>query len=1099
MSTQASRYHLRIVSGLVVAFLLLPPYGFTASYAQAITSVSLTADHPPPQLSGTTITWTATATGGVAPFTYKWWQFDGSSWTLLQDWSSSATLRWTPPVARANWRVGVWVRNAGSIAEGVCDSFNYCASIEFSIVATCAYAVSPASANVGSEGGHGVVTVATMAGCSWAPNSDAVWLTPGSTSPQQGSGTVSWAVGSNVGSGGSREGRIRIGNRHFTVFQCEQVVSPRTISLPAGSGTVTVQVISSGSCPWTATALQGAFASVTDGAMGTGQGPITIAYSSNPTVHPRTTMVTVAGQAVTLTQAGVTCSYELNPSAVSVGAEGGHGSVTVSAPPGCTWAPNSNASWLTPASTAQQHGSGTVTWTATPNINTGGSREGGILIGNRYFGAFQCEQVVTPRTLTVGPSGGMTAVGIVSSGSCPWTASAPAGSFAQIGSSALGSGQGIVTVTVQPTPSSVSRTTEIVVAGQPVTITQAGAPCAYQLTPGSVVADASGASGALGVTPIPSDCTWAPDSDAEWLSTGDTFPREGSGSVTWRASANASGADRLGSLHIGPAAFQVSQCFYTVSRSFIPIGVSGGLGTLSLDASSPACRWSASSQAPWLTLSGPTSGVGNATLSYHVASNADASSRSAVLHVAGRAVVLSQLGTEPVCDIAVTPDSVTVPAAGATHVVTVMAPSGCAWSALTESSFVFLGGTLAASGSGAFTFTVGNNYSGATDSNPHPERSADIRIGGRVLRITQLNYDPAVGGSCSSVSVSPPHLAFPAGGGAVQFDIGADASCRWTLESVPGWLTLDVIAGQGARRVTATANAASGASARGAVLVVRHSAPIESYLTVLQDGTEELALLSSGGESVDPDFAESAGLAVCTWAFRSSSKNRWLFRAIRIWDGNRLLATAFDIGPELRLRAVANVEAAREARVIHCVAYDTSTVQQPVIGTLSLVVAGQELPTPCTDERADIIAEYIDQNHPLRPTCSSFRQSVPEPSHYSFPAWNQDNDYGWAILHETAVANLYCIVSNHGSPPVMTSGYRNPASQLQINPGSPYGRHTYGDAADLDTPNAPNNAQYDALRALAKGGLCGFACVEPRVIAPRHFHVDYRQACPDGW
>src|SRR5262245_20761470 len=77
----------------------------------------LTTDLSSPQMPGTTVTWTATPVGGVAPHQYKWWVFDGAVWSLLADWSTNNTLAWAPTVANANYRVGVWVRSAGNLVD----------------------------------------------------------------------------------------------------------------------------------------------------------------------------------------------------------------------------------------------------------------------------------------------------------------------------------------------------------------------------------------------------------------------------------------------------------------------------------------------------------------------------------------------------------------------------------------------------------------------------------------------------------------------------------------------------------------------------------------------------------------------------------------------------------------------------------------------------------------------------------------------------------------------------------------------------------------------------------------------------------------------
>lgn len=151
----------------------------------------------------------------------------------------------------------------------------------------------------------------------------------------------------------------------------------------------------------------------------------------------------------------------------------------------------------------------------------------------------------------------------------------------------------------------------------------------------------------------------------------------------------------------------------------------------------------------------------------------------------------------------------------------------------------------------------------------------------------------------------------------------------------------------------------------------------------------------------------------------------------------------------------------------------------------------------CGDERGNIIKEYHDQQLNLTPTCGSFTQSVPGASHYSFGQWNSGS-YSWALLEETVTSNTYCVVSNFGSTPSFSSGYRNPVHNLAVG-GAPNSRHVHGDAVDLHTPAAPDNSAYDLLRHLAKNVGCGYACVEPRSISPAHYHGDYRGSCPTGW
>jgi subtilisin family serine protease len=65
-----------------------------------------------PQFTGSTVEWTAHASGGEAPYQYKWSVWDGSTWAVVVPWSSTYIYHWTPSVANSNYRVAVQVRSA---------------------------------------------------------------------------------------------------------------------------------------------------------------------------------------------------------------------------------------------------------------------------------------------------------------------------------------------------------------------------------------------------------------------------------------------------------------------------------------------------------------------------------------------------------------------------------------------------------------------------------------------------------------------------------------------------------------------------------------------------------------------------------------------------------------------------------------------------------------------------------------------------------------------------------------------------------------------------------------------------------------------------
>jgi glucose/arabinose dehydrogenase len=102
--------------------------GGFAVVGNALRITALTANKSAPQAPGTAITFTATATGGTAPYQYKWWVYNGT-WQIAQTWSASNTFAWTPGTANSGYLVGVWVKSAGNPA----DTLEATASLAFPI------------------------------------------------------------------------------------------------------------------------------------------------------------------------------------------------------------------------------------------------------------------------------------------------------------------------------------------------------------------------------------------------------------------------------------------------------------------------------------------------------------------------------------------------------------------------------------------------------------------------------------------------------------------------------------------------------------------------------------------------------------------------------------------------------------------------------------------------------------------------------------------------------------------------------------------------------------------------------------------------------
>ena len=117
---------------------------------------------------------------------------------------------------------------------------------------------------------------------------------------------------------------------------CTYAISPASQSIGAGGGTANTNVSTGTGCNWT-TSNNSSWLSINAGASGTGSGAVTYTAKANTGTASRTAGLTIAGQILTVTQAG-TPTYTLSVST------SGAGSGTVSSSPtGTTFSAGSSA------------------------------------------------------------------------------------------------------------------------------------------------------------------------------------------------------------------------------------------------------------------------------------------------------------------------------------------------------------------------------------------------------------------------------------------------------------------------------------------------------------------------------------------------------------------------------------------------------------------------------------------------------------------------------------------------------------------------------------------------------------------------------------
>lgn len=409
-------------------------------------------------------------------------------------------------------------------------------------------------------------------------------------------------------------------------------------------------------------------------------------------------------------------------------------SVAVTADATCGWTAASNAAWITITANAHGTGSATVSYAVAANQDTT-SRTGTITIGGQTFTVTQpgvppCTFNISPTTANFSSASAATGtVAVTTAAGCAWTATSN-DSWITISAGAAGTGNGTVSYTVAANTGSASRTGTLRIAGSTFTITQAGAPCAFTLSPLLASLASSDATTATVTVNSGAGCGWTATSSATWITITSGASGNGTGTVNYSVAQNTGTTSRVGSMTIAGKSFAVIQpattaCAFTISPTSQAFDPGGGSGTVTVTTTS-GCNWTASSLIPWVTISGGATGTGSGTVTFAVAPNTGSLSRSATLTIAGKSFTVTQ--ATATCTFAVSPSLITSPPTGSSGSIAVTTQPTCAWTATTTSAWVTVTGSGV--GSGTATYTVQPN-TGTIG------RSGLVKIGGVFVGVSQ--------------------------------------------------------------------------------------------------------------------------------------------------------------------------------------------------------------------------------------------------------------------------------------------------------------------------------------------------------------------------
>jgi Putative binding domain, N-terminal len=297
---------------------------------------------------------------------------------------------------------------------------------------------------------------------------------------------------------------------------------------------------------------------------------------------------------------------------------------------------------------------------------------------------------------------------------------------------ASGTGNGTVTFTAAANAGA-ARSGTLTIAGQTFTANQAGS-CAATLNPASLTIPVAGGAGNQVAVAIAPGCAWTATSNAPWLTITNGASGTGNGTVTFTAAANA-GAARSGTLTIAGQTFtanQLANCAPSINPTSQSIPIAGGAGNQVAVTVAAGCAWTATSNVPWITITAGANGNGNGTVTYTVAANAGAN-RSGTLTVAGLTLTVNQSGP---CNPSLNPTSKNFNRNGGNDDVDVHTGGGCAWTAVSQVSWIQITSGSSGTGDGKVRYHV-DPFQG-----PGASRTGTIIIAGLTFTVTQSSQQP---------------------------------------------------------------------------------------------------------------------------------------------------------------------------------------------------------------------------------------------------------------------------------------------------------------------------------------------------------------------
>lgn len=345
----------------------------------------------------------------------------------------------------------------------------------------------------------------------------------------------------------------------------------------------------------------------------------------------------------------------LDSTTISAPASGNSGQIAISTTRDCTWSASSTVPWVTLTSASSRQGSASFAYRVEANPQPS-SRRGTVDVNATAVTIIQdaasCTFAVSPSNPSLGAAGGNVAVTVTTLSGCAWTA-ATGEPWVHVTAGASGTGNGTVQIAVDAN-SGAARTSHVRVGDLDVTITESA---------GTMPTPAP--------TPMP-----APEPSPSPTPTPPLPP----------------------------------PCHYTLSATNQSVPPAGGSNAVRVETDT-GCAWTAKANVAWLTILNGASGMRSDVVSYAASPNPGAA-RSGTLTIANEVVTVTQAAL-PACVYALYPSSAEMGETGGAGSAILTTSSDCAWTAVSNVSWITLTSGTSGTGNGTVAFTVAPNTGAA--------------------------------------------------------------------------------------------------------------------------------------------------------------------------------------------------------------------------------------------------------------------------------------------------------------------------------------------------------------------------------------------------